>query len=257
MLTAGAGLLITSFSRLLHTDAGFNPDHLTTMFFELPDAHYKDTRPQFYRDYFEKLRALPGVQSAAGAIMLPMTQNGAVISFEDPEHPTSEGQQPSADLNPDHVLSISASCRFLCSEGRDFSERDDAKTEQVMIVNQAFAEKFFPGESVLGKKMKPGAGNGTPGGPPWREIVGVVGNIRLGATQRDMRPAMYLPASQLKTWCCLYSVVRTSLDPTSLGSKRSTNCLRNGQRHSGDAGPHHERIHVTTNSLNRDSRWYC
>jgi len=69
---------------------------------------------------------------------------------------------------------------------------------------------------VLGKKLKPGAGNGTPGGPPWREIVGVVGNIRLGATDREMGAAMYLPSAQLKTWCCLYSVVRTSVDPTSL-----------------------------------------
>jgi len=90
------------------------------------------------------------------------------------------------------------------------------KSLQVMIVNQAFAKKFFPGEQVLGKKLKPGAGNGTPGGPPWREIVGVVGDIRLGATQREMRPAMYLPAGQLNTWCCLYSVVRSSLDPPSL-----------------------------------------
>jgi hypothetical protein len=85
-----------------------------------------------------------------------------------------------------------------------------------MIVNHAFAQKFFPGEEVLGKKLKPGAGNGTPDGPPWREIVGVVGDIRLGATQRELRPAMYLPAGQLNAWCCLYSVVRTSLDPLSL-----------------------------------------
>ena len=101
-------------------------------------------------------------------------------------------------------------------EGRGFSERDDMKSLQVMIVNQAFARKFFPGEEVLGKKLKPGASNGMPGGPPWREIVGVVGDIRLGGTQREMRPAMYLPADQLNTWCCLYSVVRTSLDPLSL-----------------------------------------
>jgi putative ABC transport system permease protein len=100
-------------------------------------------------------------------------------------------------------------------EGRDFSARDDLKGPQVMIVNQAFAQKFFPGEPALGKKLKPGAGSGV---TPWREIVGVVGNIRLGATQREMRPAMYLPADQLPEWCCLYSVVRTSLDPRSLES---------------------------------------
>ena len=67
LLTAGAGLLITSFTRLLHADEGFNPDHLTTMYFETPDTHYKDTRAQFYREYFEKLRALPGVQSAGAS----------------------------------------------------------------------------------------------------------------------------------------------------------------------------------------------
>jgi predicted permease len=215
VLTAGAGLLITSFAHLIHTNEGFNPDHLTTLFFETPDAHYKNTRAQFYREYFEKLRGLPGVQSAGGVMMLPMTNEGAVISFEDPEHPVPESQHPSADLSPIspeyfHTMQIPV------LKGRDFSERDDMKALQVMIVNHAFAQKFFPGEEVLGKKLKPGAGNGTPGGSPWRQIVGVVGDIRLGATQREMRPAMYLPASQLNTWCCLYTVVRTSLDPISL-----------------------------------------
>jgi putative ABC transport system permease protein len=213
VLTAAAGLLITSLANLVHTHQGFNPDHLTTLFFETPDAHYKATRPQFYRDYFEKLRALPGVESAGGVMMLPMTNDGAVITFEDREHPVPEGQQPSADVSPitpDYFRAM----QIPVLEGRDFSPRDDLKAPQVMMVNQAFAHKFFPGESVLGKKLKPGAGGAA--GPPWREIVGVVGNIRLGATQREMRPAMYLPADQLPDWCCLYSVVRASLDPHSV-----------------------------------------
>jgi putative ABC transport system permease protein len=219
VITAAAGLLITSFVNLLHTSEGFNPDHVTTLRFETPDARYNtgDARPQFYRDYFEKVRALPGVQSAGGAVILPMTNNGIVISFEDPEHPTPEGQRPTADLTPitpDYLRTM----QIPVLQGHDFSERDDMKSPQVMLVNQAFAEKFFPGEEVLGKKLKPGAGNGTPGGPPWREIVGVVGDIRLETTQRDMRPAMYLPAAQLPNWCCLYTVVRTSLDPASLAT---------------------------------------
>jgi predicted permease len=215
VLTAAAGLLITSFSHLVHTNEGFNPDHLTTLFFETPDARYKDKRPQFYREYFDKVRALPGVQSAAGVMILPMTNDGAVITFEDPEHPVPESQHASADItpiSPDYFHTM----QIPLLEGRDFTERDDMTSQQVMIVNKAFAQKFFPGEDVIGKKLKPGAGNGTPGGPPWREIVGVVGDIRLGATQREMRPAMYLAANQLTTWCCLYSVVRTSLDPQSL-----------------------------------------
>ena len=215
VLTAAAGLLITSFSHLVHTNEGFNPDRLTTLFFETPDARYKDKRPQFYREYFDKVRSLPGVQSAAGVMILPMTNDGAVVTFEDPEHPVPESQHASADItpiSPDYFHTM----QIPLLEGRDFTERDDMTSQQVMIVNRAFAQKFFPGEGVIGKKLKPGAGNGTPGGPPWREIVGVVGDIRLGATQREMRPAMYLAANQLTTWCCLYSVVRTSLDPQSL-----------------------------------------
>ena len=217
VLTSGAGLLITSFAHLLRAEHGFNPDHLTTLFFETPDTHYEKTRPQFYRDYFEKVRALPGVQSAGGALILPMTSNGAVISFENPEHPVPEGDQPGADTNlitPDYF----AAMQIPLLEGRDFTERDDPKSRQVMIVNQAFAQKFFPGEHALGKRLKPGAGTGDPAGPPWREIVGVVGDIRLGVAQRELRPAMYLPASQVYTWCCVYTAVRTSLDPQALKS---------------------------------------
>jgi putative ABC transport system permease protein len=218
VLTAGAGLLIASFVNLLRSGAGFNPDQLTTLRFETSDVRYqKDARAQFYRDYFEKVRAMPGVQAAGGVMVLPMTYNGISLSFEDPEHPVPEGQQPSADLSP-ITPEYFRTMQIPVLKGRDFTERDDTKSPQVMLVNQAFAQKFFPGEEVLGKKLKPGAGNGAPGGPPWREIVGVVGDIHLEATQREMRPAMYVPAGQLPTWCCLYTVVRSSLDPASLAT---------------------------------------
>ncbi|HEY1677772.1 MAG TPA: ABC transporter permease [Candidatus Sulfotelmatobacter sp.] len=217
VLTAGAGLLITSFSRLLHANEGFDPDHLTTLYFELPDAQYLKTRPQFYRAYFEQVRALPGVQSAAGVMVLPMTYEGMTISFENPEHPVAEGQRPAASTNvvTPQYFNVMQIPLLL---GRDFTEHDDVNSQPVMVVNRAFADKFFPGESILGKKLKPGAGTGKPDGPPWREIVGVVGNIRLGMTEHEMEPAVYLPSAQLDTWCCLYSVVRTALDPTSLGA---------------------------------------
>jgi putative ABC transport system permease protein len=215
VLTAGAGLLTTSFVNLLHTNQGFSPDHLLTFNFELTDAQYKQKRPQFYRDYFEKVRAIPGVQSAGGVMVLPMTRDQVIITFEDPEHPVPKANEPYADLTPVSPGYFGV-MRIPLLDGRDFTDRDDANSPQVMIVNQAFAQKFFQGENVIGKKLKPGAGNGNPKGPPWREIVGVAGNIRLSATQREMRPAMYLPAAQMNTWCCLYTVVRTSLDPRSL-----------------------------------------
>jgi putative ABC transport system permease protein len=206
---------VTSFVKLTHNDEGFNPDHLLTCNFETPDSRYMKTRPEFYKQYFEKLRALPGVQSAGGSMLLPMTDNDAELSFENPEHPVPEGEQPNARLDiisPGYFHTM----EIPLVAGRDFSEGDTGTSPQVMIVNQAFAEKFFHGENPLGKKLKPGAGNGSPAGPPWREIVGVVGNIRSSATQREMDPMQYLPASQLSMWCCLRSVVRTSVDPVSL-----------------------------------------
>jgi hypothetical protein len=101
-------------------------------------------------------------------------------------------------------------------QGRDFRDSDDMNAPQVMIVNQQLVQKYFPGENVLGKKLKPNADNGMPGGPPWRELIGVAGSTLHSSTQREMFPAIYLPASQLPNWCCMYSVVRTSLDPLSL-----------------------------------------
>jgi putative ABC transport system permease protein len=215
VLTAAAGLLISSFIKLRHTDEGFNPANVLTLTFETPDSAYKDTRPEFYRRYFERLRALPGVQSAAGAVMLPMTDDLAHISFENPEQPVAKGRRPASELAPIsdgffHAMQVP----FI--KGRDFNDADNLQSTQVMIVNQAFAQKYFPGEEPIGKKLKPGAGNGDPGGPPWRQIVGIVGNVRHSATQREMEPVMYLPANQLPGWCCLRSVVRTSVDPLSL-----------------------------------------
>ena len=216
VLTTGAGLLITSFRNLQHAGYGFNPDHLLTLHFETPDAQYKDTRAQFYREYFTRLRALPGVQSAAAAMFPPMTGDGAVITFEDPEHPAPKGERPVADfdlVSPRYFHTLQAPL----IEGRDFSDRDDMRAPPVMIVNQAFARRYFSGEEVLGKKLRPGAGSGT-AGPALREIVGVVGNMRLGATERELQPAMYAPISQLPSWCCPYSVVRTATNPLGLES---------------------------------------
>jgi len=213
VLTVGAALLITSFSNLLHANEGFNPDHVTTMFLETPDSDYKDKRAEFYREYFNQVRAVPGVQSAARTMILPMGNDGITISFENPERPVPESDQPSANLSPITPEYFNA-MQIPVLEGRDFTERDQEGSQPVMIVNRAFKEKFFPSETVLGKKLKPGAG--TAHGTPWREIVGVVGDIRLGATDRDMPPAMYLPANQLGSWCCLRTVVRSSLSPQSL-----------------------------------------
>ena len=215
VLTAGAGLLISSFVKLMHEDLGFHPDHLLTFRFETPDNRYEKTRPQFYREYFERLRALPGVQAAAGTLILPMSEDSADVTFQNPEHPMPEGLLPSADISlisGDYFKTMQTPLR----KGRDFTDADTLTSPQVMIVNQAFADKFFPGEDPIGKKLKPGAGDASAGGPAWRAIVGVVGNQHHSMTQPHERAGYYIPANQLPSWCCVVSVVRTSVDPASL-----------------------------------------
>jgi putative ABC transport system permease protein len=215
LLAAAAGALINSFLHLRNADEGFAPDHLLTLLFETPDSRYNDTRPQFYRQYFEKLRAVPGVRAAAGVMIMPMTQDGVDLGFEDPEHPVPEGQSKTANatlITGDYFKTM----QIPQLQGRDFSNQDSDGSPPVMIVDEAFARKFFPGENVIGKRIKPGANNGSGNKPQLREIIGVVGSVRLAATQPEPRPEMYLPAAQLSRWCCLHTVIRTAVEPRSV-----------------------------------------
>jgi predicted permease len=218
VLTAAAGLLITSFIHLTHSSEGYNPDHLLTFIFETPDSRYRNTRAEFYREYFEKLRALPGIQKAAGSIILPMTDNDAHISFQNPEHPLPKGKLESSVMDvvsPEYFQTM----EIPLIAGREFTESDTVRSPQVMIVNQAFVTKFFRGELPLGKKLKPGTSNGPTSPPAWRTIVGVVGNIRTAATDRELDPMYYLPAGQLPNWCCMYTVARARNNPIALESE--------------------------------------
>lgn len=214
LLTAGAGLLAMSFFKLLHAPEGFNPDHLLVFLFNLPDQQYHDKIPQFYQEYFQKLRALPGVESAGGARVVPMTAGDLYTAFDDPMRPSAPVQHVRAEMTPVSTGFFQA-MQVPVLEGRDFTPADDVRSRPVMIVNHAFAEEFMPGEHPVGKVLRPHAANGSEA-PPLREIVGVVADMRHSATQHEMPPVMYLPANQLPTWCCIYSVVRTSVDPLSL-----------------------------------------
>ena len=215
VLASGAGLLLSSYARMAHADEGFNPDHLLTFNFETPDARYAKTRPQFYREYFARLRALPGVQSAAGAIFLPMSGNDANMSFEDPQHPRPPGRHDTAAID---IVSpqLFRTLQIPILQGRDFTDADDTQSPPVIIVNQAFVHRYLAGETVLGRKIRPGGSSDANGKPTWPQIVGVVGDTRRNSAQFAMQPAIYLPEGQASTWCCLVSVVRTSVDPMSL-----------------------------------------
>jgi putative ABC transport system permease protein len=213
MLLVTAGLLLRSFHRLLAVDPGFNPDHVLTFTFDLPEAKYNENQQvQFYQHLLPRLKALPGVNLVSGIQPLPLSNGRIVVTFQIEGHPVPKAEAPFADLrisSPEyfHTLGIP-----LIS-GRDFNERDDTKSPFVVVINQAFAQRFFPNENPLGKRITPGIGGSSERTP--REIVGVVGNVKHRKLSSEFTPEYYLPYPQVPgagmTIC-----IKTAGDPPAL-----------------------------------------
>jgi putative ABC transport system permease protein len=216
VLISGAGLLMASFLRLENGDLGLNPDHLLSFWFSLPGAQYDTPRQEaFYDQLLARVRALPGVKSAAGVWPLPLGGDSAVVAFNIEERPAAPPNRP-------HVRMAFATPGYFSTagipllKGRFFTERDDSSAPRVLIVNKAFADKYFPGEDVLGKRITSGAG--APGRPPSpEEIVGVVGSAKLYALDAEPQPIYYFPYKQLP-WQPPAMLVRTAVPPQTLES---------------------------------------
>jgi putative ABC transport system permease protein len=144
---------------------------------------------------------------------LPLTGNQMSVAFNIQQRPAPPAERPRANMaivTPGFFRTIGVSIL----EGRDFVERDDATAAPVLIVNRAFADRFFPGGNALGQRIEPGATAGADG-TKMREIVGVVGNARQSAMNMEQEPIYYFPYRQLP-WCCPSIVVRSAIPPASL-----------------------------------------
>jgi putative ABC transport system permease protein len=180
----------------------------------LPDKDYPQQRQlAFYKRLLDELRSIPGATSAATSMPLPLTGSQMTVSFNIQERPTRPGERSTSNMaivTPGYFRTIGAP--FL--RGRDFNEQDDSNTAPVLIVNQAFARRFFPGENAVGKRIEPGATSG-PGGTKMREIVGVVGDAKQSPLKPEPEPIYYFPYKQLP-WCCPSVVVRSAAAPLRL-----------------------------------------
>jgi predicted permease len=213
VLLVGAGLLIRSFDRLARVDPGFNSHNVLTLNFDLTSAKYDiDKTDQFVREFFSRLNTQPGIASAAGTAQLPMGNSRASISFQIEGRMVPQGQAPSAELGI-VTARYFETMKIPLLRGRTFDERDLRKAQPVMIISQAFAQKYFPGEDPVGKRVQPGASD-THGDDPWREIVGVVGDVRQSDLGTPPEPMYYIPLPQL-IWGAPTIVVHTNMDPTS------------------------------------------
>ncbi|MCP3102764.1 ABC transporter permease [Myxococcus sp. K15C18031901] len=205
VLLVGAGLLVRSAQRLSVVDPGYRARGITVLSMSLPGARYKgaDMAP-FYDRLLERVRALPGVQAAAYVAPGVVTGGGLSLMLDIPERPTPPGEKRAMGFRAmsDGVFSTLG---IQLKRGRDFTSRDTAEAPPVVVVNEAFAKRFFPGEEVIGKHVIIGYD-----APRTREVVGVVGDIRARALDRPAEPELYSPMAQTP-WGSASVMVRSGL----------------------------------------------
>ena len=195
VLLVGAGLLLRSFDRLLRTAPGFDPQHLVTATFRLPDSRYPYPKQiGFYDDLLSELRALPGVAGAVATTPLPLSGSRYSISFQQSGAQRPSSERLSADfgmVSPGYFRTL----RVPLVSGRDFAEADNDAAPRVVIVNERFARQYFGDTNPIGQRIKPGLST-TEKETPWREIVGVVGDMRHRTLSEESRPAYFIPYAQ-------------------------------------------------------------
>ena len=216
VLISGAALLAGGFLHLMRRDPGFQPHGLLSFEVALPEDFQHGSKHLDFDDaLLVRLRHLPGVVSAATAVPLPLAGSQISSTF------SIEGRAATPSNQPVSSIALVSTGYFQTMgvpllEGRGFAEADVADSLPVVVVNRAFAEKFFPGERVPGKRIEPGLrATGVRTGP--REIVGVVGDTRQSALGTAAEPIIYLPVRQLP-WCCGSYVVRVAGSPLALES---------------------------------------
>jgi putative ABC transport system permease protein len=219
MLLIGAGLLLRSLDRLSHANLGIDPTHVLTASFDLSETRYNpDQQDRFVRDLMQRLNAIPGVVSASGAIPLPLHQDLWEVSFNQLDRPLPPRSQHGAGFY-NVWPGLFETLKIPLIQGRTFNDRDARNGTPVMIVNQAFARKFYPGEDPIGKRVEIGAGEGpTRAQYKKREIIGVVGDIRTSNVTTPPGPAYYVPLPQLM-WGAPTLVIRTAGDPAAIASE--------------------------------------
>jgi predicted permease len=205
MLLVGAGLLIRSFARLQAVSPGFNPERVMTMRLGASGRQFqdRDTAVQFFRDASARLAAVPGIKTRGAVTALPFTAavGWGSISVEGfiPQ-PGQELQVDQRAATPDYFKAM----EIPLKRGRFFEDRDSMpNAERVVIVDEKFAQRFWPGQDAVGKHL-------------WNDpkqqmtIVGVVGTVKQYGLDVDGRIVVYRPSVSLLS----YQVLRTVGEPT-------------------------------------------
>jgi predicted permease len=194
VLLIGSGLLIRSFWRLQGVSPDFAPqDALTAQIF-LPSARYPELeqRARFFQQLSEHLRALPNVQAVGAISILPLGDGWGrtSIAIEGRDEMTSLSPQARPRIHfrtvtPDYFQAMGISLL----NGRFPTAKDNSKAPLVALINQTAAQRYWPGQNPLGQRVQIGGGN------PWKEIIGVVGDVKYRLDQ-EILPEVYFAWAQ-------------------------------------------------------------
>jgi putative ABC transport system permease protein len=210
VLLIGAGLLLNSFSRLSGIDPGFNPKNVLAMKISA-SSNYDDEQKQarLFQQIIEKVKALPGVESAGAVSDLPLGGGEEIDQFtvEGSPDPGNYNDTPLADyrfIDEGYFSTL----KIPLVEGRQFSERDIASAPPVVIISEGLARRFFAGEQPVGKRLKSGDFESR---AAWATIVGVAKDVKHSTLEQETRPQLYFPYRQ-KLWGMLTIVARSDSD---------------------------------------------
>jgi putative ABC transport system permease protein len=219
MLLSTAGLLVRSFQKLQEENPGFSPGGVITAQLSLPPAKYDqpEKRLAFADAMLARLRALPGVESASFTDVLPFTGNNSSGSYTSPDiqlppgSPSPHGQQRTVE--PDYFKTMG----LTLLRGRTFTAADSASGQKVVIIDRLLADKYWPGQDPIGKRIARGSGtNVDPAN--YRVVVGVVAPIKFQSLEEDVqKETLYFPFAQ-QPGTNLIVVARTAGDPARLAS---------------------------------------
>jgi len=192
VLLAGAGLLGRSLYRLLNVELGFRPDHLATVRVAAPGVLFDQpgAPERLALDVERRVAALPGVTAVGLTSVLPVSFNGNTtwVRFVGRPYNGEHNEVNQRDVSPGYLATLGA--RLVA--GRHLTAADDATRPKVVVINQTMARMYFPNQDPVGQRI--GDTSLTPSSIT--EIVGVVGDVREGALNQDIWPAVYLPIAQ-------------------------------------------------------------
>jgi predicted permease len=192
VLLAGAGLMLKSANRLQHTNIGVDPTNVLSAQLDLPSVRYDaQTGPLFWQELLDRVRALPGVESAGWGFCMPVSGgcNGTLIWFP----PRPQGEQRLLVGIGWATAGYFDALRIPVLEGRNFTDADRVGQPRVALVNETAARTYWPRETAIGKRIAVGQGKGFQDGA---EVVGVVGDVRYRTLETAPTPHVFLPLAQ-------------------------------------------------------------